>query len=118
MKNVVLIGLGAVGLTYAVKLKGKCNLKIAVNQERLEKFTQNPPIFNGVEYNFDYILPENRFDADLIIISTKMNGLQEALTEIGNYVTYKTRIISLINGICSEEIIQEKFPNAKVLKSY
>ena len=122
MKNVVLIGLGAVGLTYAVKLREKCrgkyNLKIAVDKMRLEKFTQTPPIFNGVEQKFDYILPEEKFDADLIIIATKMNGLYTALNYIENFVTNETRIISLINGISSEEIIQQRFPNAIVLKSY
>ena len=124
MKNIVLIGLGAVGLTYAVKfnradkLGNKYNFKVALNKERLEKYTQNPPIFNGIEQKFDYILPEDKFDADLIMIATKINGLQTALENIKNYVTDKTLIISLINGISSEDIIKTKFPNAKVLKSY
>ena len=124
MKNIVLIGLGAVGLTYAAKfnradkLGEKYNFRVAVNEVRLQKFTKKPPIFNGVEQKFDYVLPEEKFDADLIIISTKMSGLDTALSDIKNFVTDKTRIISLVNGISSEEIIQQRFPNAKVLKSY
>jgi len=118
MVKVVLIGLGAVGLTYAVKLRGKCELKILVDNTRLKKYSQNKPVFNGVEQEFEYILPEDKFDADLIIITTKSQGLESAINMIENFVSDKTRIISLINGISSEEKIKQTYPKAKVLKSY
>ena len=79
MKNVIICGLGAVGMTYASKLggksRGKCNLKILVNEERLERYSKNKPVLNGVEQDFYYILPDDNFDADLIIIATKASGL-------------------------------------------
>ena len=49
MTKVVLIGLGAVGLTYAVKLRDKCDLSVLVDKERLERYTENKPVFNGEE---------------------------------------------------------------------
>ena len=83
MKNVIICGLGAVGMTYASKLggksRGKCNLKILVNEERLERYSKNKPILNGVEQDFNYILPDDNFDADLIIIATKASGLDSAV---------------------------------------
>ena len=118
MKKVVLIGLGAVGLTYAVKLRDKCDLSVLVDQERLERYTKNKPVFNGDEQVFNYVLPSEKFDADLIIIATKSNGLEQAIDNIKNFVSEKTRIISLINGVSSEEIISKAYPKAKVLKSY
>lgn len=118
MRKVVLIGLGAVGLTYAVKLRDKCDLNILVDRARLERYKKNKPVFNGSEQDFNYILPENGFEADLIIISTKAQSLESVLESIKNFVTPKTRIISLINGISSETRIKQIYPQAKVLKSY
>ena len=118
MKKVVLIGLGAVGLTYSVKLKDKCKLYILADKARIDKYFAHPPMFNGVEQNFDYITPDAGFDADLIIITTKFQGLDSAILSIKNFVGENTRIISLINGISSEEKIRRAYPQAKVLKSY
>ena len=119
MKNVLICGLGAVGLTYAVRFRGKCNLKILVNKERLEKYSKNKPVFNGDVQEFEYILPDNSdFKTDLIIIATKYQGFESAINSIKNFVLKNTRIISLLNGVSSEEIISGKYPQAKVLKSY
>lgn len=119
MKKVIICGLGAVGMTYAVKLRGKCELKILVDAKRLERYTNNKPLFNGEEQTFDYILPsDSSFVADLIIIATKSYGLIPAIGNIKNFTTSDTTIISLLNGISSEELIQKTYPQAKVLKSY
>lgn len=118
MKKILICGLGAVGLTYAVKIKNNCELKILVDKNRLTRFTQNKPIFNGQEQDFDYILPEEKFFPDLIIISTKSNGLHSAIQGIKNFVAPSVKIISLVNGITSEEKILQVYPNAGVLKSY
>lgn len=118
MKKVVLIGLGAVGLTYAVKLSDKCDLYILADKERIEKYNVQKPVFNGIEQDFNYILPTDKFDADLILITTKSQGLDYAIKFIENFVGKNTRIISLINGISSEEKIKQAYPNAKILKSY
>lgn len=119
MKKVILCGLGAVGLTYAVKLLGKCDLKILVDEQRLRRFETSKPIFNGKEIIFDYILPTAKKNkADLIIISTKSNGLDDVISNIKNFVAENTIILSLLNGISSEEKIQKTYPQATVVKSY
>ena len=118
IKNVIICGLGAVGLTYAVKLKDKCNLKILVDEKRLKKLKLNPPVFNNKKYQFEYILPNANFNADLIIIATKSNGLNSAIEYIKNFVQSDTIILSLLNGISSEEIIQKVYQNSTVVKSY
>lgn len=118
IKNVIICGLGALGLTYASKLKDICNLKVLANTERIEKYRKNTPILNGKEVLLDYILPEDKFEADLIIISTKALGLNSVLEYIKNFVSKKTIIISLINGISSEDKISQAYPQAKILRSY
>ena len=118
MRKILICGLGAVGLTYAVKFKANSELKILVDKERLERYNRNKPIFNGVVQEFDYILPDENFASDLIIIATKSQGLDDAIKNIKNFVNENTIIISLLNGISSEEKIQGAYPNATVLKSY
>ena len=118
IKNVIICGLGALGLTYANKLNNFCSLKILVDETRFEKFQTNPPIFNNVAQNFKYVLPAEKERADLIIIATKSNGLDSAIKYIENFVDDKTIIISLINGISSEEKIRPCYPRATVLNSF
>ena len=118
IKKVILCGLGAVGLTYANKFKNICELKILANLERIERYKKNPPMLNGEKIELEYISPDNIFTPDLIIITTKNDGLNSAIEYIKNFVGKDTIIISLLNGITSEEKIAEAYGWDKVLHSY
>lgn len=118
VNRVIICGLGAVGLTYANKLKDVCELKILVDKARLERFQKNPPLLNGQEIKLDYILPTDSWDADVIIIATKASGLDSAISYIKNFVGENTVIISLLNGISSEEKIASVYGNNKVIPAY
>lgn len=118
IKNVIICGLGALGLTYANKLRNICNLKILANEERILNYKENTPVLNNQKIILDYIKPSETWKADLIIIATKSNGLDSAIAYIKNFVSENTIIISLINGISSEEKISLAYPSAKVLRSY
>ena len=118
IKNVIICGLGALGATYADKLKNVCSLRILADVERIKKYKKFPPIFNRKILELDYISPKEKFNTDLIIITTKSLGLKSSLEYIKNFVKKDTIIISLINGVSSEEIILSKYPEAKVIKSY
>ena len=118
IKNVVICGLGAVGLTYASKLKDFCDLRIVANQERIDKYKNFKPTLNGKEISLRYILPNDDFKADLIIIATKYNGLNDAINYIKNFVNQNTIILSLINGISSEDILIKELGINHVIHSY
>lgn len=115
IKNVLLVGLGGVGAVYASKIP---NVKVLVDNERLLKYKSVPTIINNQEYHFDYVTVDENFVADLIIIATKFYNLNEVLSCIENFVDGNTIIISLLNGISSESIIKEKFPEASIVNSY
>lgn len=121
IKNVLLCGLGAVGTIYADKLQRfnpEC-FRVLVDEKRLERYKANPVIFNGVQLDFNYILPSDTgFKADLIIIATKYTGLDEAVRYIKNFVTENTVILSLLNGVTSEDIISAVYGKEKLLYSY
>ena len=118
IEKVLLCGLGAVGLTYANKLKNVCELKILADSERIEKYKKLPPVLNEKEIKLDYITPDDSWNPDLIIISTKAQGLESAIEFIKNYISEKTIIISLINGISSENEIAKVYGWKNVLHSY
>lgn len=118
INNVIICGLGALGLTYANKLKNVCTLKILANPERIKRYQELGVFFNNEQMELEYLTPSDTFKADLIIISTKSTGLDSAIGYIKNFVSENTIIISLINGISSEEKILKAYPYAKVLRSY
>jgi len=118
IKNVIICGLGAVGLTYASKLKNICNLKILADKARIAKFVKNPPRLNNKEVELNFITPEDFEKQDLIIISVKNESLNSAIRDIKNFVGENTIIMSLLNGITSEEEIAEVYGKNKVVHSY
>lgn len=112
IKKVLICGIGAIGSIFAYKISkfDNDNLKILVDKNRLEQYTKNPKIFNGKELKLNYITPNERdFKADLVIIATKFNALKEVSENIKNFVNENTIIISLLNGISSEEILANKY---------
>lgn len=121
IKNVLICGIGAVGSIYADKIQNfnSDSLRVLVDENRLKKYTENPIVFNGKELHFNYVLPdETNFKADLIIIATKFEGLDEAIKNIKNFVCDDTVILSLLNGVTSEKIIASVYGREKLLYSY
>ena len=121
IKDVLICGIGAIGSIYADKIQSYDNdsLRVLVDKDRLQRYLDNPTIFNDRVLNFNYILPDNNnFKADLIIIATKFEGLNEALNNIKNFVKDDTIILSLLNGVTSEWLIAEKYGREKLLYSY
>lgn len=121
IKNVLICGLGAIGSIYAKKIQkfSPKNLKILVNKERYERYKKQPLVFNDSELSFEYILPDdNNFKADLIIIATKNDGLNDVISNIANFVSENTIILSLLNGVTSENIIAERYGAKKLVYSY
>lgn len=121
IKNVLIIGLGAIGSIYATKLHdfdSGC-VRILLDKSRYEKYSRDGIIFNGKKYNFNYVLDtETNFKADLILIATKAADFEKASDMIKNFVGQDTIILSLLNGISSEEILFKKYGKENVLYSY
>lgn len=118
--NVLLCGLGAIGSIYAVKISQnkESKLSVLVDEARLIRYKKNTLVFNGQEYSFNYITKDSSFVADLIIIATKNNQLPNVIDSIKNFVGRDTIILSLLNGLKSEDILSEVFGKDKVLFSY
>lgn len=112
MNNIYLVGLGAIGASFGSRFvqNGQGNFKVLLDPQRYERMNGKPVIINGEEVYFDYLVPcEEAEKADLIIIATKYHQLGEALDLIAPVVGYETQILSLLNGITSEEIIASRY---------
>lgn len=121
IENVLVCGIGAVGSIYADKIEKYSpeKLRVLVDQSRLERYKKNPTIFNGRTLDFKYVLSEEtKFKADLIIIATKFDGLNDVIKNIKNFVKDDTIILSLLNGVTSEKIIAKTYGREKLLYSY
>ncbi len=68
----------------------------------------------GDFYNL-YPATENKKILDLL---SKYTGLKDVIQNIKNFITKETLLISLLNGITSEDEILREYPDLKVLYSY
>jgi 2-dehydropantoate 2-reductase len=119
--KVIVIGLGAIGGIYAAKLKQynpEC-VRVLIDESRLERYKARGLVMNGVRHDFEYVLPgQNQEKADLILIATKVDGLQAAIDAAEGFVHDETIILSLLNGISSEEAIAARYGWDRVLHAY
>lgn len=113
IKKVSIIGLGALGILYAEHFTTnlpKNALQVIADKKRIARYTEEGIYCNDLRYDFNYIAPEDITEAsDLIIVATKFDGLEEAIQAITPAVGKDTVILSVINGIISEEVIAATF---------
>lgn len=119
IKNVSIIGLGALGIMYGHHLSQKMpreNLRIIADENRIHRYKEKGIFCNGERCDFHYVTPEERVEpADLIIFTVKFDGLEEAIRSVRNHVDENTIMISALNGIISEEMIGQAYGFEKVL---
>ena len=118
IKNVTVVGLGALGTMYAHYLSEHMDgeLSIAADMRRIEKYRAQGIWCNDQKCEFNYVpYDEAVKPADLIIFSVKFGQLREAVKAARNHVGDDTIILSTLNGIVSEEVIGEYYGMDKVL---
>lgn len=119
IKNVLILGLGAIGTIYAVKLNEIANISVLVDKSRIDRYKANGIIFNSKRYDFNLVLDtDSGFCADLIIVATKSINFSQTADMIKNYVGKNTIILSLLNGITSENVLAQKYGQDKVLPAF
>ncbi len=111
IRKVAIIGGGALGAVYASLLydMDRDSVSFIASGERFERLRKSGVIVNGKTYPINVINSKDKKDkidpADLVIVAVKYHQLDEAIAEIANQVGKKTIIMSVMNGIDSEERI-------------
>ena len=119
--KITMIGMGAVGAVVGKRLGeflGFENMECIADSQRKSRYEKNGISINGERINFHFVTPENAGKSDLVIIATKNLQLKDVLVQIEKAIGPETTILSLLNGIQSEQELSEKFGKEKVLYGY
>lgn len=121
IEKVSLIGLGAMGVFFAPALHKELgsNFRVIAQGSRKERLEEKGVVVNGTAYKFPIMTPSVTNDpADLVIIAVKDYGLKQALEDIRNQVGENTLILSVLNGVESEQKVIAAYGEEHVLYSF
>lgn len=120
IKKVAVLGAGAVGsyLIWGLSDKEDLEFGIVASGARRERLVEQGCRINGKNYHPQVWTPEEAKNADLLIVSLKYGSLRAALEDIETIVGENTIVMSLMNGVDSEEIIAEKIDKSHILYSF
>ena len=117
IKNVAMIGAGAIGGVYAYsihKLLGD-NFAFIAHGKRKERLEKEGLYLNGEHFNPKLVSSDENTTFDLIIVSVKNYQLQSAIEDMRNLVGENTIILTILNGISAREVLKEEFKDNHVL---
>jgi 2-dehydropantoate 2-reductase len=108
IKTIAIVGAGAMGAAYASMLfeADSFSFFFLAQGERYERLNKEPLLVNGKSYTIAVKRPEDvKEPVDLVLVGLKHAHLPEALPLIKAVVGDETTILSVMNGLESEQII-------------
>ena len=118
IKTVAVLGAGAVGsyVIWGLSRRKDIRLGVIAEGERAERMKKGC-LINGTVYHPEVWTPQDARETDLLIVALKYGALPAALEGIRMITGEKTTVMSLMNGVDSEELISEKIGASHVLHS-
>ncbi|MDR1621750.1 MAG: 2-dehydropantoate 2-reductase [Synergistaceae bacterium] len=111
IKTVSLVGLGGIGSVYLSAISEKIpmeDIRVIAGGERAARYRKDGVVVNGRSFHFPVYEPgEPVAPADLLLFAVKQTGLEEAIRDARGHRGPDTIILSLLNGITSEQVIAE-----------
>ena len=119
IQSVAILGAGAVGsyVIWGLSQKEEIELGVIAEGERKERLQQNGCKINGKVYRPNVWTPKEACGVDLLIVALKYGALPEAMESIHKAVGEHTIVMSLMNGVNSEELIAKHIGKEKLLYS-
>lgn len=118
IKNVGLIGMGAVGTVYGRLLYNRFgdNFKVIADISRKEKLQKSGFTLNNETF-YPKVISEgdSKETFDLIIFCVKNYQLNGAIEDVKSFVGENTVLITFLNGVTARDKIHKEFPNNKTL---
>ena len=120
LKHIALIGAGAMGSFFTPRLYETFgdDFFLIADGKRKNRLESEGTTINGKKYIFPVKSPDESADCRLVIISVKAPDIDEAIVQIKNFVHPDTIILSVLNGIESEEKVIKAYGEKHVLYSF
>jgi len=118
VRNVAVVGAGAMGAFYASRLFDTEGVAVALvaGGERLERLRSRGIVVNDRPYAVPVLHPEaDEAPSDLVIVAVKNHHMEQALRDMKKRVGPDTLLLSVMNGIDSEEQLGGAFGTERVL---
>ena len=120
IQSVAILGAGAVGcyVLWGLADKAAANslqLGVVAEGSRAERLRQNGCTINGQVYHPQVWTQQQAHGVDLLIVALKYGALPGALDSIRTIVSERTVVMSLMNGVDSEDLIAAQVGAAHVL---
>ena len=118
IKNVAILGAGAMGAHYAACFfeAPEFSTALIARGERFDRLQQDGLVVNGKHYAIPVVNPEQAASPmDLIIVALKHHHLSSAVHDLRNFVGPDTLLLSVMNGLDSEETLTAAYGAEKVV---
>ena len=119
IERIAIVGMGALGVLYGDFLTqrlGRERVGFVVNAERRERYGRMEISANGHRCDFRLIDANETGDpADLVIFAVKATALQQAMEDAAGQIGPDTVLLSVLNGITSERLLEQRFGGKNVV---
>lgn len=124
IENVAIVGFGSLGAMYAAcfgAAMGPERVFVVADAARTERYRADAATFNGEPIRVTYLTYEEAAERaavqpfDVVLYAVKYGALPEAIEQSSPLVSLDTAVISVLNGITSEEVLAERFGWDRVL---
>jgi len=121
IQRVYLCGLGAIGASFGsvIHATDTACLRVLADPCRISRHARDGVLVNGNVVPFRYVRPTDQEPpADLLLFAVKRHQLDQAIRDAQPFVDDRTIVLSLLNGIDSEELIGRELDLAGLLLSF
>lgn len=119
IETVGVIGLGALGVLYAdqfTQALGKDRVFVLADRQRTDRYHREGVWYNDELCDFNYAdAAQITQPVDLLLFAVKFGGLDTAVDTCRHLVGPNTILLSVLNGITSEEVLGRAFGPEKVV---
>ncbi len=118
IENVSIIRMGDLGLMYGSVLAdglGIDAVSFIMDEERIARYKDETYTVNGRPVKFKLVSEKDARPADLLMVAVKYPSLSRALETMKNAIDGHTVVMSVMNGISTEEIIRDHFSHERFI---
>lgn len=114
--QVQIVGMGALGVMYANHMMEQgVNISFVMDSARVEKYQGQEILCNGKKVQFPIVDFEKAEPADLLLVAVKYTALKQTIEQMKKSVGAHTIIVSVMNGISTEDMIAEVYGEEKLI---